>query len=71
MDREIELEHLRKADADIVKGRERIERQQALVARLKRDGHDVSAAMALLQTMQETLAVMEEHRRTILAELRR
>ena len=67
MDRALEEEHLRKAKADIAEARARIERQQALVARLERDGHDTATAKSLLQTMHETLAVMEEHQRLIVA----
>ncbi len=71
MDHAIEREHLRKAEADIAQARERIERQRALVQRLVGDGHDATAAQELLQTMGEILIVMEHHRETILAELRR
>jgi hypothetical protein len=69
MDRAMELEHLEKAQTDIAKGRERIERQIELVERLGRDGHDQSTATALLETMLQTLAVMEEHRLIIVKEL--
>jgi hypothetical protein len=71
MDRAIELDHLQKADVDLAKGRERVERQLELITRLTEHGHDVTAANSLLQTMRETLAVMEEHRRAILQELSR
>jgi hypothetical protein len=69
MNRGMELEHLEKAQIGIAKGRERIERQAQLVDRLGRDGHDQSAAMALLDTMRQTLVVMEEHRLLIVKEL--
>jgi len=39
-------------------------------ARLEVHGHDVTAANSVLQTMRQTLAVMEDHRRLILSELR-
>jgi hypothetical protein len=71
MDHAQEQEHLRKADADIAGARERIERQRTLIARMEENGHNVTTAKALLQTMRETLAVMEEHRQTILDELSR
>jgi hypothetical protein len=70
MDRAVEEEHLRKAEANIAQGRDRTERQTLLVARLEVHGHDVTAANSVLQTMRQTLAVMEDHRRLILSELR-
>jgi hypothetical protein len=69
MERAMELRHLEKAQTDIAKGRKRIERQIQLVERLGRDGHDQSTATALLETMLQTLAVMEEHRLIIVKEL--
>ena len=66
MDREIELEHLRQAEAGIAKGRERIKGQEAVVAKLSQGGHDVGTAISVLQTMQQALTAMEQHRRTIL-----
>jgi len=71
MDRKTEEEHLRKADADIAQGRERIERQKQLIERMAAHGHDVTAAKSILQTLHETLEVMKEHRETILKELAR
>jgi hypothetical protein len=71
MDRAIEQEHLRKADADIAEARQRIERQHVLVARMAGNGHDTAMAKELLQTMRETLVAMEEHRDQIIKELSR
>jgi hypothetical protein len=71
MDRAVEEQHLRRAEADIVAARERIERQGALVARLQDHGHDTATARAFLETMHDTLVAMEEHRQTILKELAR
>jgi len=71
MDRKTEEEHLRKADADIAQGEERIERQQQLIERLAAHGHNVATAKSILQTMYETLEVMKEHREIILKELAR
>jgi predicted nuclease with TOPRIM domain len=71
MDRATELTHLRKAEEDISKAHERIERQCALIARLREQGHDVTAANSMLRTMRDTLAVMEAHRQLIEKELSR
>jgi hypothetical protein len=68
MDRATELTHLRKAEEDISKAHERIERQ---CARLREQGHDVTAANSMLRTMRDTLAVMEAHRQLIEKELSR
>jgi predicted outer membrane protein len=69
MDQHAELSHLKKAEEDINGARVRIERQERLVARLENDGHNADTARSLLQTMRETLSVMEEHRRLILEQL--
>jgi hypothetical protein len=71
MDRETELEHLRKAEAGIAKAHERIEHQEAILATLKEGGHDLTTAMTLLETMRETLTAMQQHRQLILQELDR
>jgi hypothetical protein len=71
MDRYNELKHLRSADADIAGARDRIQRQIDLVARLQMNGHDAAAAQSMLQTMHETLRLMEDHRELILKELAR
>jgi hypothetical protein len=69
MDQRLELSHLSKAEADIAGARERIQRQEALIAHLREHGHDISTAQSLLQTMRDTLILMEEHRALILDEL--
>jgi hypothetical protein len=69
MDRRSEVSHLHKAEAEIASGRERIGRQEQLVARLKRDGHDSSTAESMLQTMRDSLNVMKVHRELILDQL--
>jgi hypothetical protein len=71
MDRAIEEEHLRKAEAGIAQAIDRIERQRQLIERMAADGHDVTTATSMLQTMQETLDVMKQHRQAILKELAR
>jgi len=62
---------LDKAEADIVDGHARIERQRRLIAHLGRDGHNTEAAEELLQVLQQTLGAMEEHRRIIMTQLGR
>jgi len=69
MDQRSEESHLHKADADNADARARVRRQEELLARLEKDGHKADAARSLLQTMRETLNVMEEHRRLILDRL--
>jgi hypothetical protein len=69
MDQRSELSHLRKAEKDIADARARIKRQEQLVAHLEKDGHGTDTARSLLQTMRDTLSVMEEHRRLILDQL--
>ena len=71
MDRATELTHLRKAEEDIVKASERIDRQLDLIARLREGGHDLTTANAVLATMRDTLTVMKEHRELIEKELSR
>ena len=69
MHRDIELEHLRKADATIAAALERVERQSSLVAQLTESGHETAIAASLLQTMRDTLQAMEQHRLTIRKEI--
>jgi hypothetical protein len=71
MEKREELRHLRRADADIAAARSRIERQLELVGRLQEHGHDAETARSVLQTMRETLQLMEDHRELILKELGR
>lgn len=71
MDQQTERAHLRKAEADIASAREHIKRQEALLARLEDLDHNKEAEVArsVLQTMRQTLRVMEEHRQIILDQL--
>jgi len=69
MDEQTELAHLRKAEFDIAKARERIARQEELIERLQAQGHDITAAQSVLHTMRDTLGAMEEHREVILQHL--
>jgi hypothetical protein len=54
MDRSMLEEHLRQARAHVELGKEHVIRQQALVERLERDGHDGTMARLLLRTFEET-----------------
>jgi hypothetical protein len=69
MDQQTELAHLHKAEVDISKARDRLARQEKLIARLTQYGHDASTVTSVLQSMRDTLAVMEEHRALILRQL--
>jgi hypothetical protein len=69
MDRQTEMAHLHKAEAEIESAKVRISRQEELLARLKRDNHDTSTATSVLQTMRETLVAMESHRALIVQQL--
>jgi hypothetical protein len=69
MHRDIELEHLRKADATIAAALERVERQASLLAHLTESGHETATAASVLQTMHDTLAAMQQHRRIIRKEI--
>ncbi len=60
-----ELQHLERADAHIEKALARIAQQQRLIAELERDGHDATAARALLATMEGVLETFEAHRQAI------
>jgi hypothetical protein len=62
-------DHLAKANAALTEGEGHLMKQRAIVAQLTADGHDVSEATALLNTLIQTEAMHEQHRKTILAEL--
>ncbi|MDR5787870.1 MULTISPECIES: hypothetical protein [unclassified Caballeronia] len=50
---------------DIADAEQRIRHQTELVAELARDGHDIKAALELLDALQRTLRAMIEHRNLI------
>ena len=70
-DSNVEREHLAKAERDIAEGERRITKQALLIEKLREDGHDVTEAEKLLQTLQDTLTEWEAHRDEILRELER
>ena len=63
----LEEEHLAQADRHIAEAEARTETQQGLLARLRTAGGDVAEAEELLATMEQSLSVMREHRRLVLA----
>lgn len=71
MNRPAELQHLRQADAGICEARGRVCRQVELVLRFEKHGRDASVAKSMLQTMRDTLRLMEDHRAMIVRELAR
>ena len=69
MHRNTELEHLRKADANIAAALERIKRQTNSVLQLMESGRETETATSVLKTMRDTLAAMQQHRRMIKKEI--
>ena len=69
MDQEQEQQHLKQANADIADAYDRVRHQHALIARMSARGQDTALAEALLATLRNTLAAMENHRRIILDRL--
>jgi hypothetical protein len=60
---------LAKADQRIDEARARLARQEKMVQKLTRGGHDASDAKALATVMQLTLEILENDRRLIEDEL--
>jgi len=56
---------------EIVKCQQWIERQQLRIEDLERDGHDATAAIALLNRVTETLAIYQNYHRRVEARLER
>ena len=63
------LDHLAQAERHIAGGRLIIERQQALITELERDGHPTAQARALLDTFVELQRMHEDDRERIMHEL--
>lgn len=53
---------LRDVEDAIVKSKEHVHKQQALVAAMERDGRDTRAAVALLKGLCESVLVFENYR---------
>jgi len=62
--------HLVMTDRQIADGIRQIERQRAILAQFERGGQDTRAPRALLETLLQSQALHEEHRRRILQQLR-
>lgn len=69
MDRKLEQQHLQEAERHVAEGREHINKQRQIIAELERDGHDTSTARELLETLEQSQRMHEEHRAHIKAEL--
>jgi hypothetical protein len=61
IDRVQAARHLKLARRQVAEGRQRIAKQQELVARLERNGHDAKQANALLSQFEETLTLQKEN----------
>lgn len=69
MDRKLALENLAQAEAAVAEGIRHIGEQQARIARLRGDGHDVAEAERLLRLFCEVQRQHETHRDRLLAEV--
>ena len=65
-----EILTLDRADRDIEAGKERVERQRSIVVSIAASGNDIEMATTLLQTMQNALEAMREHRVLIVDRIR-
>jgi hypothetical protein len=69
MDRTILLQHLAEAKRHVAQGEAHLAKQEAIVAELDRDGHDTTAARAVLATLRDTQSLHKQGRDRILREL--
>lgn len=69
MDRAHILEHLAQAEEHVVLGQEHVDQQRHLIERLDHDGHDSTAARALLVRFEEHLAMHIKDRDRLIREL--
>jgi hypothetical protein len=60
-----DVEQLANTDREIGRCRGHVERQRTLVAEMERDGRETARASLLLETLTESLAAHEQHRRRI------
>jgi len=66
-----EREHLEQADRHIAGCRTRIAEQTARIAALERSCLDTTSFKLVLETLEDTLSVMLDHREMILREIER
>lgn len=71
LDRNAELSHLSEADTHIADGERRVAKQEAILEKLRQDGHDTTEGCQLLQMLNETLEAMRQHRVEIVNTLAR
>ncbi len=64
-------EALREIENHIARAKDHVNRQQALIASLERDGRDTTQVLVLLSAYSETLLVYENQREKILIKLQR
>jgi hypothetical protein len=69
MNRNLLREHLAAAKRHVRQGEAHLAKQEALISKLDRGGHDTTYAQAILATMRATQALHEQDRDRILAEL--
>ncbi len=53
----------------VIQGGHIVERQRALVARMRADGHSTAAHEQLLELFERTLSALEDHERLLLSEI--
>ena len=68
-DQRVLEEHLAQAQRSVAQGERHIEEQEQRVAKLTRDGHDISQAEDLLEVFRETQVQHVAHRDLILREM--
>ena len=64
-ERDVQLKQLAEADAHIAEAERAVTEQMAQVEALRLAGHDTAMAERELTAFQETLAVLQDHRATI------
>ena len=69
VNKDMAREHLKLANRHVFEGRDRVKTQVALAVKLRRDGHDMAQAEAVLEQFEKTLALQTENRERILREL--
>ena len=70
IDRQREVEHLNKAEADIGAGEKRVTEQVMLIERLRSDGRDTREAERFLGNLERMLAEWQQHREDIIKTIR-
>lgn len=70
IDRQREVEHLNKAEADIGAGEKRVTEQVMLIERLRSDERDTREAERFLGNLERMLAEWQQHREDIIKTIR-